>query len=54
MAINAYELDIHAPRIEGIGALQTGLNLVGVSIGDDTIRTYLKKAAALIVRPASQ
>jgi hypothetical protein len=54
MAINAYELDIHAPRIEGIGALQTGLSLVGVSIGDDTIRTYLKKAAALIVRPASQ
>lgn len=54
MAINAYKLDIHAPRIDGIGALQTGLSLVGVSIGDDTIRAYLKEAADLIVRPASQ
>jgi hypothetical protein len=54
MAINAYKLDIHAPRIEGIGALQTGLSLLDVSISDDTIRTYLKKAAALIVRPASR
>lgn len=44
-------MDIHAARLDGLGKLRGDLQTVGVSIGEDALRGYLKDAATLIEKP---
>jgi hypothetical protein len=54
MAMTGHGIDIHASRMNGLGELQADIHAKGVPIGEDTLRTYLKDAAATIPKPASK
>lgn len=47
-------MDIHAARLDGLAKLRNDLQTVGVTIGEDALRTYLRGAADLIAKPASR
>lgn len=48
LLIDAYGMDIHAGRLEGIGELVKELDKAGVSIEPKTLSGYIKEAATLI------
>jgi hypothetical protein len=48
------DMDIHATRLDGLGKLRTDLQTVGVIIGEDALRSYLKDAASLIEKPGTR
>jgi hypothetical protein len=48
------DMDIHASRLDGLTKLRTDLETVGVIIGEDTLRSYLKDAAQLIEKPVGR
>lgn len=48
------DMDIHATRLDGLAKLRNDLQTVGVTIGEDALRSYLKEAANLITKSASR
>ncbi|WP_157646745.1 hypothetical protein [Burkholderia ubonensis] len=46
------DVDIHATRLDGLSKMLTDLQTVGVTIGEDSLRAYLKEAASYIEKPS--
>lgn len=46
-----YKVDIHASRLDGIGAIIKDFDTLGVDIDDKTLRTWLKAASVVVEKP---
>ncbi|MBH1971738.1 hypothetical protein FK216_09795 [Moraxellaceae bacterium AER2_44_116] len=51
MAIDAYGINIHAKRLNGINKIESGLQRASITLSDDTVRKLLTKAAEKIDMP---
>lgn len=49
-----YKTDIHADRLDGIGAIVKDLETVGAGVTEKTLRELVKEAANLIDRPKAK
>ena len=47
-AMEAYRMNIHAERLEGIGEMVKDLERAGASVTDKTLRQWIKEAAGII------
>ena len=50
LAIDTYRVDIHASRMTNFGDMLSAIQAAGADVQEDTLRVYLKEAAAFITK----